>query len=725
MNEQNNNLNPGVGQPTQPSLQPQVPTGEAIAPVQEVVQPTPEAVQVQDVQQPIQEMAPIEDVAPMQEVIQPVVLEAAPDVVPVQDVQPIQEMAPVQEVVQTVVEAAPMQADVMQTTTLEATPVVQEPVMQPIQTDVQPQQVAPIENVSQNVSMDVNQTVQGATIAPSVDIVQQEPINPVGTEFAQDSFGNPISTPVQPMNTVNPMMPTGGAMDATGVGFVDGGEPMKKKSKLPIIIAIGAVILIGAGIGAFFYFKSLASNPMNIYENTIRTLFKSVNTTVDDYVRNKGIVDLKFSYDTNIEELKSFAGYTYGINAGIDPVNKTIQAGLSIKNASDVGYSYDRYLKDNKEYVRYSTFKDLMYIGEMADSDVNELLTSFEDIFATAENVNNDEINYLVDKLADLVVGSIQEDKLTKEDASININGENIKVTNNKYAINEETAKAMVKHIVDGLKNDEKTIEIIAKLTETEKDQIKEMLTYEESEEEEPTDTENDNKDLVIYTNIYTLGMKAEIVGFALTTSEDDFDVHYYKKGDYFEVVMNTKSEDIETGKEEEHNLSIIGSKKDDITNVTVTIDEKELVTLKVKSWTESLKEFDYIVEAEEMKITGTIKLSIDKNDKRNKINLNASAKMGDQTISGTLEFTEDWTAEVANINTTSAVTVDDAELALKTQEFMNALKNTPVGALLETVSGSTSPNIDDYYNMTDPQVDVNGDVVDPSLQPEEIIPAA
>lgn len=669
-----NNLNQNMGQVQQPvqAQQPvqnlNVPTGQpAIEPlptptvgqVQTTAQVQPQQVQqaVQPVQQPVQ---------PVQQVVQPTqpveqnVVGTTPQVVNTQPVQAVQPQ---------VVQEQPVQ---------QVQPVVDNVVQQPIQNVVSQE---PVQNINIAPQEPVNQFQ---------NIQEQQPLNPIPQQ---------PSTPHDGM--FSPSIPLNGT-DATQVGFVPSSEALPKKKNKPLIIGISvAVVLIVALIGYFvvypFVLRTFFSNPMNVYETSINRFYKGITATTNDIIHNKAIYDISLSVDSNIESLKNFSGYTYGVNFGVDPDKELLQMGYNIKNnENDNEYGAFTYIKDGKEYLKYSTRDGYIYNGEIDLEEKNALFGSYKEMFDNANNLDNDDIDYLINKLSELSISSINEDKLYKEDTTLEINGETTKVTSNKYEIDIDTFEEMVKHITGGLKSDSKTIELLAKFYDSSEDEVEEMLDELEKMFDEKEDYD---KDLVYTFNIYTYGNKSEIIGFGITSSKQDFELQYYNKDNYFELNGKTVVENEMTGKTEENTIVIVGKTDNGKTNVSVKVNDSEILTLTITSWTDAKKELSYNLKYDEYKFNGKISSNYDINDKRLKYSLTIDVNTGDEYIKVTLAVDEDWDSEVSYINTDNAVTLTDTELENEKTKFNNSLMETPLGTILGTVSGDYNSSMNDYYN--------------------------
>ncbi len=686
MNEQNNNINPN---PQINNIPPQQPINQGIT-NQQSVEPVVNS-NMQQATTTIQEAPQVQQVTtPIQENPQ-----TQPVTTPIQEIPQVQQAINPQPVMQPV-NQQPMNVN-------------QQPVTQGQQvTNVNTQQ--PTQNIVQQVPI---QQAEGSQ--SGFDNGAQQMMNANMQQPIQDIQTNNMQQPVtpiqnsQPTSTPNngvfaPSVPIGNN-DVTNVGFVASSYDMPKKKNKGLIIGIVLFIIVALGaLGYFviypFIMKTYFNNPKNVYETTIKSAFKNISTTTNDLVHNKAIYDVNVTFDSNIETFKDFSGYTFNVNIGVDPENKLLQEEFSIKDANETDHFYKYYLKNNKIYEKYSgsIYHDYIYRGEANPESANDLFKLFNsnDLFETSNKLDNDEFEYVVNKLSDIIIGSIDENKLSKEDSSVTINGKTLKVTNNKYKIDKETISNTTKYIKDEISNDDKTMDIIAKLMDIEKSELKDALKNFEIDEELENE---DNKDFYYTVSIYTYGTKNEIVGFAMDSSDDNIDVHYYFKDEAFEFRVRSNTENEVTGKMKESVLEAIGKKEGNNTKISVKLDDKEIIEVLLRQFDDKGIDFDYTIKDESGNITGTIKYEKDINDDRAKLKLDASVRMGKEYITLNVDFEENWTADVANILTDGAKTLTDEEITKVQEDFMKSLAETPLFKALFTTSGDYDPSISDYYD--------------------------
>ncbi len=617
-----------------------------------------------------------------------------------------------------------------------STPVVENTVVTQTEVNVPTEPVVHTEPASATVVQEVSQVQETPTPVPvntavqQTDIVAQEPLNPLANEPVTTVQEVPVQQGVttqqvetQPTNNLNngvfspstplqPVVPNNGAIDTSNVGFVAASAPPKKKKNKPLIITIILGIIIGlAALGYFviypFIVNQFFSDPRKVYETVIRTAFKGLEDNVTEVVHDKAIMDLQFSFDSNIPTIQSYGGYKYGLNIGLDPVNKLLQAGFTVLDKNNVGHNMNAYIKDGKQYLRFSSKRELIYAGEASLSDLlGETEADYSEIFSTIEQTNTEDINYLVNKLSDLLVTSIDESKLSKEDASIKVNGNTLKVTNNKYQVDAELFEKTMKHILQGLNKDKKVVKILAESFGVEEKKVEETITslISSTSMDEGTD-----KKLVYTLSIYTTkGLKPDVIGYGIKNNQDDSTFHYYTTENYFEVRGYIVDKDEETNRETENTIDIIGETSGGKTNVSISYNDTELITLNIKEWSDTKKDFTYELKlAENSTING--KILIEKVVKEKKItnSIDFSLEMGEQFISFSIDLSEDWGSEIANINTTEAVTMTDDQIEEQFNLFIQGLADTPIGELFKTVSGDITPEIPEYYNDTDQMITI------------------
>ena len=96
--------------------------------------------------------------------------------------------------------------------------------------------------------------------------------------------------------------------------------------------------------------------------------------------------------------------------------------------------TFGRYVVINPKIISHS--EELIYVGEANLEEAGEIFGSFQEMISTSKKASSEDINYVLNKISELLISSLDESKLSKEEASIIVNKETIKVVNNKYNLN-------------------------------------------------------------------------------------------------------------------------------------------------------------------------------------------------------------------------------------------------------------------------------------------------
>ena len=520
--------------------------------------------------------------------------------------------------------------------------------------------------------------------APANDSIQAGPaLNPLANETSK-----PAEEAKSEDSVVAPSTPLNTSFD-TNIGFVAVGANLEKKKNKPLIFTIIIILLVGlAALGYFviypFVYKTYIFKPRSVYEGIVDKVAEKVNNKLDVLIHNKAIYDLDMQLETNVEDLKDLSGYTYNFNLGVDAENSRIQAGLKLLDAGNQEHSINVYVKNDRQYYKLSSFRDLIYVGS-----IEEQKPTWDKLYDYASKMNVDDFKYVVDLYVKSIKAGLLDNKFSKEDASITINGKTIKVLNSKYTIDNEAVVAMYDSINKAFANDDRALDLLTMIYKESgktRDEIKkEFESFDPSKK-----ILEDDEDY--YFNIYTYTTKNKIVGFEFIYGESRY--HFYMKDNYFEYRADIKGEDPETNKSIDKTVIATGVKQGNKTSIEATENDKKIAKIDISALDDNNLEFTYDIlykdkkTDQEHKLTGAVKLNLDSNDKRTRITFNASANEDDIYYRLTSTATEDWDSDVANINAGTAVNLTKGEIELKLNDFAKRLENTPIYDFFATVSG-------------------------------------
>ena len=493
-----------------------------------------------------------------------------------------------------------------------------------------------------------------------------EPSGEIGP--AQTDLNQVPPTPVNP----GPTITTG--QDATSTGFtekIDKGKKIKKP--LIIVGCVVAVILLGYFVIWPMVANVFMSSPKNVFEATVNKISTSLNQKLEQVNLGASMYEVEGTFDTNIEELKSFANYTYKFRGGMDSKNKLIEgsAAMLTKDNKEIGGTI--YVKNNFLYYKLTSDERIVKAEDLSQDE------SYKTLFENSETIKSEDLQYLVDKVKELVFSELTEKDFTKENNyAMKVNGSEVKTTKNNLTIDKAKFTTIYKAVTDGLYKDSKAMEIIAKLGTTKEDFKKDYIDVDYNEIEE---------DMKIIVNIYTI--KSEVVGVDISGKEETVMYFYSNEGNFESAFLPGQKDD---------EMTFVGVKDGDATNATLKVAGEEVAKLKIYTFEENEVKFDYTFNMdEEQTMTGTIALK--END--NVTDVEFSAKAGSEffSIKGKVKVNND--AKIAQFDDSKAVTLTEDEQTQMLMSFLESTKGTPLDFLTSNLGGMNynNPNYYDDYN--------------------------
>ena len=118
-----------------------------------------------------------------------------------------------------------------------------------------------------------------------------------------------------------------------------------KRSKWKFIIG-GLFVVVAIAVGLFVGYNKIYGNPINIYKNTINSVYKMLSDNLKEVEKNEFKVDLleepitlglNVKLDSEMPELKNFSGIDYNLQMGLDVKNEKINVNLgAMENNKDI-----------------------------------------------------------------------------------------------------------------------------------------------------------------------------------------------------------------------------------------------------------------------------------------------------------------------------------------------------------------------------------------------------
>lgn len=478
------------------------------------------------------------------------------------------------------------------------------------------------------------------------------------------------------------------------VNYVSTEIPISPKTKkaFPKGIIIALVVVVLGVLGYFviypFIVGKLMSKPENVYKSSIDSFTEKINSVVkENTIKEKDLYNLKLSIDSNFFDnmgedfdLSGIFDAQYEFNFGIDPKSKKMQAGFNIAENNE-DYGIDLFIRDGKLYTDFSTNEDLLLFPTIEGFDLDELNKAFDSY--QSSNLSNKDIIYMINNISNSLKASLNKKKLSKDSSTITINKDDLKVNKNTYTFDKECFEETIKTIIKGIENDEKFVDILSKLTNVEVEEVKENL------DDMMSDLDIDD-DFEIIFNIYTSGMKNDVVGFDLINDNEDTVIKYYFKDGNFNFNLDI----------EEIKIEAIGKKDGSKTNIDVNIDGEKFGSVVISKFDESGIELTYSIN-NVIPITGELKFSSSTKDTTMNDILEFKIDYVGTYVALKIEATDDWGSEIADINTATAKELSEDEFGEIVNQWGKEFAKTSIGSIIDsftsTLSGDSTEGIEDY----------------------------
>ncbi|MCI8575434.1 MAG: hypothetical protein HFI09_03090 [Bacilli bacterium] len=413
-----------------------------------------------------------------------------------------------------------------------------------------------------------------------------------------------------------------------------------KGAGLKYLLFIGIPVIIVLGVlGAYYQM----TNPMTILTKTINTAYNQIDSLLIEVPKDFNINNnpasikgnLSFTTDLELNGLEDFQKYNYDFNMDLDLKNEFVAAGLKMKDNEKTIISGNYYQIGKNSFLESKELFNQLLKLEDQNLEFNELF-NFSDL--NNENlIQIEDSKYLLKKVKESFENTLNKKYLTREKTDITIDGRQIKTTKISYLFDQENQERTYKKIANDLSSDSKSLEILAKLTNSTIEEI-----------------ESDLKEDISYTDdysivLYTEGWNQNIVRISLLQNNID-------------------------------QLTYINFKD----NQSIQFQNDILIT--IKSLNKSLIEFDYSEKSSN--ISGTIKVSTkenNENETNNTIYFKLNSSDFDLEINLDLMATLNKTIEKPDTSNAKDITsLTPSEIGTIFENLENALKDTFLIDLIE-----------------------------------------
>ena len=157
--------------------------------------------------------------------------------------------------------------------------------------------------------------------------------------------------------------------DMTNTGFTEKVDKAKNIKK-PLII-VGCLVLV-ALLGYFVIYPIVAekfmSSPKNVFEASLNKVSTNVNRRIEQVKLGASLYDIEGTFDTNIEELKQFANYTFKFRGGMDSKNKLVEGAASLVGNDNKEVGASVFVKNGWLYYKLSSDERIVKAEDLSQS---------------------------------------------------------------------------------------------------------------------------------------------------------------------------------------------------------------------------------------------------------------------------------------------------------------------------------------------------------------------
>ena len=454
-----------------------------------------------------------------------------------------------------------------------------------------------------------------------------------------------------------------------------------KKTLLIIIIPL---IIILLALGGFFAYLKINTTPKKIFEKAISKTIDEIKEKQIDYSTIKLKTELSAKIESDEEKFKE-------IDKALENSKLSIETQMDLKtlNASesiDITYDGESLInakliaQDKKAYIQLKDWFD-KYIELSAGENLD--FSQFENVFSDITTVNKTQ---LLEEYKKELINVISKQTFTKETVTMNLNGQDTKVTKSSLKLNSKQLKDIENELITNLKNNNNFLTALVGYKES-------FLKYTD-EINKGLSEESSYADSIITVSIYTKGLFSEFVAVDLVTSNGTVEqegIGFIKtskeKFEYFAY----KNEN-ETRKYTMRVLGEIGKGQGTITFI-IPNDEKDAKL--VCKYQENNNQTTYEITTEEtegakLNITGSV-IKEDKKYSGNAIITVEVPNLGKVSLS--CLYSLEYDAIIERIDTTNAVLLNE----MTNEEQNELVTNVQNSKLYELISKMMNPYLFNY----------------------------
>ena len=210
------------------------------------------------------------------------------------------------------------------------------------------------------------------------------------------------------------------------------------------------------------------------------------------------------------------------------------------------------------------------------------------------KNVTKDDLKYLVSKTKDAILNNLNEKDFKKSTDKVKINGKEVKVTKLTYSFSEKTTYELAKGALNSISNDSKFIKILAKISGTKEDEIKQSLQA-SAQMFGLVDTKELDKTTTAKLSVYTKGVS----GISLEAIDEESgktEIAYYHNDDNYVFNVSENDKNIVTINVNDKNINALIDSEGEKIKLNINKEEKDKTIV-----------YNYTLETDDSKIKGKL----------------------------------------------------------------------------------------------------------------------
>ncbi len=372
---------------------------------------------------------------------------------------------------------------------------------------------------------------------------------------------------------------------------------MKNKKVLLIVLPIVIIFILLAGvatIAALYFLTDLFKTPQQLFFK-----YMAGNSKIVSYVSNDNYMAQQQLKETGSYTTQSNLELTFESEQTEQPISMNIETSAR-KDGNTGRYYADATIKNDEEdlltvsyindgdvyaiqwseiyqyYVgfRNSNLKEFARNMGMTEDAINSIPDSIDfDALNTEITFTEEEIQHIVDTYSNVFLQTIPEETYTKgEKQTITINGTNYEADVYSLTLNGELLKQISINLLNTIKNDTTTIQILNNKFNTDGSNLIDQTTLTEKIDEIVTDLQSTTFEDTVTINVYaseSQTIKTEL----MISNGDNITIEYLNNGAIISVTDSGTDDDSMTSSSEPFTMQVKLSKTTQGVNTSNTIE--------------------------------------------------------------------------------------------------------------------------------------------------------